>query len=161
MSVVARQDDTSYPYPNTITEYFTDARVDPRDFDTKSDETSVVAVEIADMPSTSVEPSTSATTMPPPSASVPSISTLKPVPMPNAPLSALQASQTLASLNNWMQTTTAKLSDISSHVATQLSFPAPQIPPTVEETLKKILENQNTIMATLVQHGSVIEELEK
>nr|XP_009623284.1 keratin-3, type I cytoskeletal 51 kDa-like [Nicotiana tomentosiformis] len=39
------------------------------------------------------------------------------------------------------------------------SILAPQMPPSVEETFKKLLENQNTIMAILVQHGSVIEEL--
>nr|XP_009625818.1 mucin-7-like [Nicotiana tomentosiformis] len=48
-----------------------------------------------------------------------------------------------------------------SVVAAQSSTPAPLIPPTVEDTLKKILENQTTIMNTLVAHRSVIEELGK
>ncbi|XP_070039899.1 uncharacterized protein [Nicotiana tomentosiformis] len=140
ISVVAKKADTSYPYPNTITEYLTDVRVEPQDFDTKvqekkpfswyslmdahnpkkkgqptttigqSDEPSVVAAETVDMPSTST---------PPPPASAP----------PAAPIIA------------------------------QSSILVPQIHPTVEETLKKLLKNQNTIMATLVQHGLVIEEL--
>nr|XP_033509163.1 uncharacterized protein LOC117274062 isoform X2 [Nicotiana tomentosiformis] len=46
--------------------------------------------------------------------------------------------------------------------STQFSTPAaPQVPPSVEETLKKILENQKTIMYTLVAHGGAIEELGK
>jgi len=54
------------------------------------------------------------------------------------------------------------LSDISSTVAAQSSTPAaPQVPPSVEETLKKILDNQKTIMDTLVAHGGAIEELTK
>jgi len=35
MLVVSREADTSYPYPNTITEHLTDARVEPRDYDMK------------------------------------------------------------------------------------------------------------------------------
>nr|XP_009785683.1 PREDICTED: uncharacterized protein LOC104233919 [Nicotiana sylvestris]XP_009785684.1 PREDICTED: uncharacterized protein LOC104233919 [Nicotiana sylvestris] len=41
------------------------------------------------------------------------------------------------------------------------STSAPQISPTVADTLKKILENQTTIMNTLVAHGAVIEEIGK
>nr|XP_033510530.1 uncharacterized protein LOC117275330 [Nicotiana tomentosiformis] len=37
----------------------------------------------------------------------------------------------------------------------------PDTPDSLEDTLKKILENQTTIMNTLVAHGSVIEELGK
>ncbi|XP_070049946.1 uncharacterized protein [Nicotiana tomentosiformis] len=118
------------------------------------------------MSSPPVVPSTSTVAMPPPlssgpSAVVPSTSTLRPMPIPTHPLSALRVSQILASLNNWMQTATAKLSDLSSAVVAQSSTSTTQIPPTVEATLKKILENQTTIMNTLVAHGSVIEELGK
>nr|XP_009630476.1 microtubule-associated protein RP/EB family member 1-like [Nicotiana tomentosiformis] len=198
ISVIARQDDSPHMYPNTIIEYLTDAKVDPRDNDTKvkpekpftwyslmdasnpkkkvqpptttcqSDEPTVVAPETVDVPSTSAEPSSSATAMPTPlsttstatPASTPT-STLKPVPMPTHPLSALRVSQTLATFNNLMQTTIVKLSDLSSTVAAQSTSQASQVPSDIEETLKKILENQNTIMDTLVQHGSVIEELGK
>lgn len=90
ISVIARQDDSSYPYPNTITEYLTDARVESRDYDIKvrpkkpfswyspidannpkrkgrsstttgqSDEPAMVVAEAVNVPSTSVEPSSSA-----------------------------------------------------------------------------------------------------
>jgi len=57
-----------------------------------------------------------------------------------------------------MQAATSKLSDISSVVAAQSSAQAaPQVPPSVEETLKKILDNQKTIIEILVAHGEVIE----
>nr|XP_016454599.1 PREDICTED: neural cell adhesion molecule 1-like [Nicotiana tabacum] len=107
----------------------------------QSDDPVGVAAEMVDMPSASADPYDSATAMPSPpssgpSASVPSTSFFKPMPMPTHPLSAFV-------------------------VATQSSTPAPHIPPTVEDTLKKILENQTTIMNTLVEHGSVIDELEK
>ncbi|XP_070050864.1 uncharacterized protein [Nicotiana tomentosiformis] len=134
----------------------------------QSDEPAMVVAEAVDVPSTSAEPSSSAAAMPAPSSTAPTAvpataptSALKPVPMLSAPLSVLLVSQTLATLNNWMQTATAKLSDLSSTIAAQSSVQAPQFPPTVEEILKKLLENQNTIMATLVQHESVIEELGK
>nr|XP_009621497.1 uncharacterized serine-rich protein C215.13-like [Nicotiana tomentosiformis] len=114
----------------------------------QSDEPSVVVVEAVYIPSTSVEPSSSTTTMPLPPSSVPtavpstcSTSALKPI---------------LASLNNWMQTATAKLSDLPSTIAAQSSIQAPQVPPTVEEILKKLLLNQNTIMATLPRSYSTI-----
>lgn len=35
ITIIARQDDSSYPYPNTITEYLTDSRVEPKDYDMK------------------------------------------------------------------------------------------------------------------------------
>ncbi|XP_070047739.1 uncharacterized protein [Nicotiana tomentosiformis] len=143
-------------------------KVQPPTTASQSDEPATVAAEVVDVPSTSVEPSFSAAAMPPLLSTAPTAvpstaptSALKPVPMPTVPLSALQFSQKLASLNNWMQTATTKLSDLSNVVAAQSSVQAPQFPPTVEETLKKLLENQNTIMATLVQHGSLIEELGK
>lgn len=162
ISVIARQDDSSYPYPNTIIEYLTDATVKPRYYGTKvrpkkpftwyslmdvnnpkkkvqppttagqSDELATVDAEAFDVPSTLAEPSSSVVAMPLPSSTTPTVvpatvptSTLKPVPMPITPLSALRVSQTLESLNNWMQTATAKLSDLSSTVATQSSVHAP------------------------------------
>ncbi|XP_070055071.1 uncharacterized protein [Nicotiana tomentosiformis] len=104
----------------------------------QSDEPSVVVADSIAMPSTVAMPSTDTAAMPPPPSSGPSTS----VPSSSTyPLSVLRVSQTLASLNNWMQTDTAKLSDLSSAVAPQTSTPTPQIPPIVEETLKKILEN--------------------
>ncbi|XP_070035896.1 adhesin AWP1-like [Nicotiana tomentosiformis] len=195
ISVVVRKGESSYPYPNTLTEYITDSKVEPRSFDTKvrakkpflwyslqgpgnpkfkgkatatigqSDEPSVVVTHSAAepsttlMPSTSAGPSTETAGMPPPSSSRPSA----PVPASSIyPLTALRVSQTLASLNNYIQTTTSKLSDISSVVAAESSTPAaPQVPPSVEKTLKKILDNQKTIMDTLVAHGGAIEELGK
>ncbi|XP_070044983.1 uncharacterized protein [Nicotiana tomentosiformis] len=90
----------------------------------QSDEPAMVAAEAVDVPSTSADPSSSAAAMSPLSSIAPtaapataSTSALKLVPMPSVPLSALRVSQTLASLNNWMQTITAKLSDLSSTVA--------------------------------------------
>nr|XP_009616590.1 platelet glycoprotein Ib alpha chain-like [Nicotiana tomentosiformis] len=72
------------------------------------------------MPSTAAEPSTGTSTMPPSSYSRPS--TTVPVPASSTyPLTTLRVSQTLASLNNWIQTATSKLSDISSTVVTQSS----------------------------------------
>lgn len=147
MSLVPRQGKISYPYPNTITEYLTDAGVEPRDFDTKvrvkkpfsryslmdsgnpkkkgqpsitvgqSDEPTGVAAKTVYMTSTSLDPSDSAAGMPPPlslgpSASVPSTSVLKPVPMPAHLLSAMRVSQTLASLPN---TGESQQLDVDSH----------------------------------------------
>nr|XP_016445230.1 PREDICTED: transcription factor Sp2-like [Nicotiana tabacum] len=182
ISMIAWQDNSAYPYPNTIIDYLTDAKVETRDFDTKvkekkpfdwysmmdtsnpkkkvqpsittcqSDEPTVVASEAADLPSTYVEPSTSSIAMPPPSSSAPTTTSrvsLKPVPMPTVPLSTLRVSQILASLNNWMQTTTSKMSNLSSTVVVQSTSQAPQVPSDIDETLKKILENQNAIMDTL------------
>nr|XP_033508822.1 uncharacterized protein LOC117273736 [Nicotiana tomentosiformis] len=145
MAVVAQElleslltkDESSYPYPNTIIEYLTDVRVEPRDYDTKvwpkkpfswhslmdtnnpkrkgqpstttgqSDEPAAVVAEAVDVLYTSVEPSSSAAVMPPPSSTNPyavpvtvSTSTLKSVPLPTAPLSMLRVFQTLARLNN-------------------------------------------------------------
>ncbi|XP_070031106.1 uncharacterized protein [Nicotiana tomentosiformis] len=178
ISVIAGQDNSSYPYPNTITVYLTDVRVEPRDYDTKvrlkkpftlyslmdannpnkkvqppttagqSNEPATVSIEAVDVPSTSAEPSSSVVAMPQPSSTAPTVvpsitptSALKPVPMPIASLFTLRVSQELASLNNWMQTATTKLSDLSNTVTAHSSIQAPQFPPTVEETLKKLLKN--------------------
>uniref|UniRef100_A0A1S3YYE0 Ubiquitin receptor RAD23c-like n=1 Tax=Nicotiana tabacum TaxID=4097 RepID=A0A1S3YYE0_TOBAC len=91
-------------------------------------EPTMVVAEAVDVPSSSDEPFSSVAAMPPPSSTTPTAvpaialtSAMKPVPMPIVPLSALRS-----------------------------SVQAPQFPPTIEETLKKLLENQNTIMATLV-----------
>ncbi|XP_070019160.1 uncharacterized protein [Nicotiana sylvestris] len=85
------------------------------------------------MPSTTVGPSTGATAMPP------STSSRLSVPASSTYLqTVLRVSQTLSA-----------------------APAAPQVPPLVEETLKKILENQKTIMETLVAHGEIIEELGK
>ncbi|XP_070034336.1 polyamine oxidase 2-like [Nicotiana tomentosiformis] len=112
------------------------------------------------------EPSSSVAAMPPPSSTTPTavpatapISTLKLVPMPTGPLSMLRVSQILASLNNWMQTATAKSSDLSSTILAESSVHAPQFPPIVEETLKNLLENKNTIMATLVTRLAIAGDL--
>lgn len=35
ITLVAQQTNTAYPHPNTITEYITDAKVEPRAYDTK------------------------------------------------------------------------------------------------------------------------------
>lgn len=68
----------------------------------------------------------------------------------------------MANLNNWMQAATTKLTAISNSVAAQYSVTVePQVPLSVEETLKKILENQKTITDTLVAHRKVIEDLSK
>lgn len=86
-SVTFRQVDSSYPYPNTIMEYLTDAGVEPRDYDMKvrpkkpfswyslmdttnpkkkvqlpttpgqSDKPAMVVAEVVEGPSTSTEPS--------------------------------------------------------------------------------------------------------
>ncbi|XP_070054828.1 uncharacterized protein [Nicotiana tomentosiformis] len=197
ITLAVRKSEKSYPYPNTLTEYFNDAKVEPRPYDTKvkakkpfswyhlqgannpkfkgkvtttvsqSDEPSGVGSEAAAEPSTALMPSTAAgpstgkAEMPPSSSSRPSVAV--PVQASSTyPLTALRVSHTLASLNSWMQTTISKLSDISSTVAAQSSTPAaPQVPSSVEETLKKILDNQKTVMDTLVAHGGAIEELTK
>ncbi|XP_019256638.1 PREDICTED: increased rDNA silencing protein 4-like [Nicotiana attenuata] len=106
-------------------------KVQPSTTTGQSDEPGVVVVETHGVPSTSAEPSSSAGSMPPPSSTAPTV-----VPA-TASTSALKP------------TVTAKLSDLSSTVTAQSSVQAPQFPPTVEERLKKLLENQNTIMATL------------
>nr|XP_018633194.1 uncharacterized protein LOC108948496 isoform X1 [Nicotiana tomentosiformis] len=115
ISVIARQGDSSYPYPNTITEYLIDAMVKPRCYDTKvrpkkpftwyslmdannpkkkvqppttasqSDEPATVDAEAVDVPSTSAEPSSSVAAMP-----MPSSTTLTIVPT-TAPTSALKS----------------------------------------------------------------------
>ncbi|XP_070039276.1 uncharacterized protein [Nicotiana tomentosiformis] len=109
-------------------------KVQPPTTTGQSDEPTVVAPETVDVPSTSDAPSSSAAVMPSPSSTAPTTvpattptSSLKQVFMPTHPLSALQVSQTLASLNNWMQTVIVKLSDLSSTVAAQSTSQASQI----------------------------------
>ncbi|XP_070057809.1 uncharacterized protein [Nicotiana tomentosiformis] len=69
-----------------------------------------------------------------------STSALMPVPMPTSPLSVLQVSQTLASLNNWMHTTTTKFYDLSSVVAAQSTVQAPQFPYSLGDFEKHLRE---------------------
>ncbi|XP_070040290.1 uncharacterized protein [Nicotiana tomentosiformis] len=169
ITLAVQKSEKSYPYPNTLTYYFNDAKVEPRPYDTKvkakkpfswyhlqgadnpklkgkvtttvgqSDEPSVVGSKAAAEPSTAHMPSI---------AAGPSIRTAE-MPPPSF-------SRTLVAI------ATSKLFDISSTVAAQFSTPTtPQVPQSVEETLKKILDNQKTIMDTLVAHGSAIEELTK
>ncbi|XP_070034940.1 flocculation protein FLO11-like [Nicotiana tomentosiformis] len=119
-----------------------------------SDEQVVVVFGPSYIPSTSAETSTSASsTMPEPPSSAPSTTPFtasmvvptpvpRSVPMPTGPLSAPQASQTLASLNNWMHAATSKLSEISSAVVGQASTQAPQDPSEINEKLSKILETR-------------------
>nr|XP_016486727.1 PREDICTED: uncharacterized protein LOC107806969 [Nicotiana tabacum] len=90
----------------------------------------------APMPSITAGPSTGTAAVPPPSSSKPSVAV--PVPASSTyPLTALT---------------------IVAHSSTPV---APQVPLSVEETLKKILNNQKTIIDTLVAYGGVIEELTK
>nr|XP_033513425.1 uncharacterized protein LOC104101792 [Nicotiana tomentosiformis] len=104
----------------------------------------MVDAEAVDVPSTSAEPSPSAAAMPLPSSTAPTAapttaptSSLKPVPVPPHPLSALRVSHTLESLNNWMQTTTVKLADLSSTVTAQSISQASHVSSDIDETLKK------------------------
>nr|XP_009627798.1 uncharacterized protein LOC104118285 [Nicotiana tomentosiformis] len=108
----------------------------------QTDEPSVVGSEAAAEPSTTLLPSTAAesftgsTEVPPSSSS----RALVAVPVPASspyPLTALT---------------------VAAHFFTPA---APQVPPSVEETLKKILDNQKTIMDILVAHRGAIEELTK
>ncbi|XP_070005817.1 uncharacterized protein [Nicotiana sylvestris] len=109
----------------------------------QSDEPSVVVIDLVAEPSTTPMPSTTAI---PSIAAGPSTETADMPPPPSFRQS----------------TASSKLSHISSAVATQSSAPAaPQVPPSVEKTLKKILENQKIIMDTLVAHMGDIEELGK
>ncbi|XP_070031571.1 probable GPI-anchored adhesin-like protein PGA18 [Nicotiana tomentosiformis] len=135
----------------------------------QSEEPGVVATGSVAEPSTAVSTSTGAAAMPPPSSG-PSLSVPLSVPTYSTyPQTSLRVSQTLSSLNNWMQAATTKLTAISSAVATQSSAPSElQIPPSVEDSLKNILDNQKKILddqkkirETVDTYGSIIKDLGK
>ncbi|XP_070045731.1 uncharacterized protein [Nicotiana tomentosiformis] len=131
----------------------------------RSKKPGVVATGSVVEPSTAAGTSSEAAAMPPPSSgpsiTVPSSST--------HPQTALRVSQTLSSLNSWMQAATTKLTVLSSAVAAQSSAPSElQVPPSLEESLKKILDSQNKILddqkkirETLNTHGRIIKDLGK
>nr|XP_009767756.1 PREDICTED: uncharacterized protein LOC104218869 [Nicotiana sylvestris] len=166
ISVIVRQDESSYSYPSTITKYLTDAKVEPRDCDTmlklkkpftwysemdannpmrkvqpptttcEYDEPAVVVSETVDVSSTSAEPSSSVIAMPPPSSTTPTTtpattptSALRLVPMPTSPLFVLESPR------HWRVSTT----DADSYCKA-----APQFPPTIDETLKKLITSKCT-----------------
>ncbi|XP_019253975.1 PREDICTED: uncharacterized protein LOC109232677 [Nicotiana attenuata] len=84
----------------------------------QSDEPAVVAPETVDVLSISAEPFSSAAAMPPLSSTATTTTPrVAQKPIPTAPLFALGVSQILASLKNWMQTATVKLSDLTNTVA--------------------------------------------
>ncbi|XP_070017978.1 uncharacterized protein [Nicotiana sylvestris] len=133
-----------------------------------------VAVESSVEPST--EPSTmlAATTIddlpPGPSSSTgPSTSAGPGVPSSRThPFTAHQVSRTLASLNNWMSAATSKLSTLSAIVEAHSAPYTAQIPQSIEDTLKKLLDNQEKIMRTqdaltkaVDSHGKALTELAK
>ncbi|OIS97039.1 hypothetical protein A4A49_21355 [Nicotiana attenuata] len=78
--------------------------------------------------------------------------------MTTGPLSALHITRTLVSINNWMQSANMKLNELMTIVTRQSTS---QFPPITADQIQTLLDNQKVIMGTLVQHGSVIDELVK
>ncbi|XP_019223572.1 PREDICTED: neural Wiskott-Aldrich syndrome protein-like [Nicotiana attenuata] len=64
------------------------------------------------------------------------------------PITAHQLSQALYSMNNWMSAATSKFSTLSSTIEAQSAPQIAQIPQSIEDTLKKLLENQEKMMKT-------------
>jgi len=58
------------------------------------------------------------------------------------PITTHRLSQALLSINNWMQTASSKLSILTTTVEAQSVPPAPQVPQSIEDALKEILDNQ-------------------
>ncbi|XP_019241846.1 PREDICTED: uncharacterized protein LOC109221868 [Nicotiana attenuata] len=123
----------------------------------------------------SIEPTSTVATMPPgPSTSAdlppgPFTSAGPEIPSSQAhPITVHRLSQTLKSLNNWMYTTSSELSTLTSTIATQ-SAPQPvQVPQSIEDALKNILDNQEKILSTrtdlvkaVASHGKAQKELAK
>nr|XP_009615097.1 uncharacterized protein LOC104107887 [Nicotiana tomentosiformis]XP_033514991.1 uncharacterized protein LOC104107887 [Nicotiana tomentosiformis]XP_033514992.1 uncharacterized protein LOC104107887 [Nicotiana tomentosiformis]XP_033514993.1 uncharacterized protein LOC104107887 [Nicotiana tomentosiformis] len=187
------KEERSYPYPNFITLYLENQGVEGRHFDTKVKPKRPLSwynLQGADNPkskgkattstsqsaeprvvATGSEPSTaesSLAAMPPPSSGT-SVTTPLFVPLSFAyPLTSLRVSQTLSSVNIWLQEAISKLSVLSSAVAAQAAPAQLQVPPSVEDSLKelldnqkKLLDNQKKILETLDTHGKVIKELGK
>ncbi|XP_070024124.1 uncharacterized protein [Nicotiana sylvestris] len=101
----------------------------------------------------------------PPSATTdmaqgPSTSTAPEIPSSTVyPLTAHRLNQTLSNINNWMQTTTSKLSVLATSVATQSVPPPPQVPQSVEDTLKELLDNQKKLIDAIDSHDKELKEL--
>ncbi|XP_070017981.1 uncharacterized protein [Nicotiana sylvestris] len=84
------------------------------------------------------------------------------------PLTTHRLSQALASINKWMQAATSKMSVLSTSVAAQSAPPQPQVPQSMEDTLKellenqkKLLENQKLILDDVGSHGKALKDLTK
>ncbi|XP_075110883.1 uncharacterized protein LOC142181618 [Nicotiana tabacum] len=170
--------DRNYPYPNTLTMYFEDEKVKKYPFNVGVSPVSPFSwfnIQGSDNPKgdkkgkastsaptgqseeavaveASIEPPTPAATTVldiPSSSAGPSSSTGPVVPTSKSnPLTTQQLAKTLASLNKWMSVSTSKLSTLATTVVAQ-SVPATvEISPSIEETLKTLLANQEKILAT-------------
>ena len=85
---------------------------------------------------------------------------------PDHLVTAHRLSQALLSINNWMQIASSKLSVLTTTVAAQSAPPPPQVPQSIEDALKDILDNQKKILDTqkvlteaVDSHGKALKEL--
>ncbi|XP_075075744.1 uncharacterized protein LOC142162809 [Nicotiana tabacum] len=186
--------DRNYPFPSTFTMYFRDLKVEKRPFDIKvkpvapfswyslkgsdnpkdknykppaSAPTGQSEEPVAVKPST--EPTSTVADMPsgPSTTTGPSTSAGPEIPSSRAhPITAHQLSQTLLSLNNWMSVASSKLSTFTYTIAAQSAPQPAQLPQSIEDTLNKILENQEKIISTqgamakaVDSHGKALKEI--
>ncbi|XP_070020150.1 uncharacterized protein [Nicotiana sylvestris] len=81
----------------------------------------------------------------------PGPSTLAVPNIPSTPaylVTAHRLSQALLNINNWMQTASSKFSVLTTTVAAQSAPPPTQVPQSIEDALKDILDNQKKILDT-------------
>ncbi|XP_019241213.1 PREDICTED: RNA polymerase II degradation factor 1-like [Nicotiana attenuata] len=178
---VVNEGDRNYPFPNFLTMYLNDLDVEKRRFDVKvkakapfswyntkgPDNPKDPKGKAPTSAGQSEEPVVVVTPSQPPSATPdttrgPSTSTVPDIPSSSAyPLIAHHLNQTLASINNLMQAATSKLSVLSTSVEAQSVPPQPQLPQSVEDTLKELLDNQKLILEAVDSHGKALKELTK
>jgi len=102
-------------------------------------------------------PSTSADMAPGPSTYI-----VPEIPSSTAyPLTSHRLNQTLTNINNWMQTVTSKLFVLSTTVAAQSAPPPPQVPQSIEDTLKDLLDNQKKILENQKLLTNVVDSYRK
>nr|XP_016436626.1 PREDICTED: uncharacterized protein LOC107762753 [Nicotiana tabacum] len=121
------------------------------------------------------EPASTSVEMPPgpstSSAIPPGPSTSAGPEMPSSrahPITSHQLSQMLQSINTWMYTASSKLSTLTTTIAAQSAPQPAQVPQSIEDSLKEILENQKKILTTqdtlakaVDSHRKALKELAK
>nr|XP_016488159.1 PREDICTED: uncharacterized protein LOC107808177 [Nicotiana tabacum] len=121
ITLAVQKDKRSYPYPNFLTENFNDQKVEPRQYDTKSEEPTIVVIDSAAEPSTVAGPSTGTTDMPPSSSSRPS----SPLSVPASstyPLTVLRSSTQAAPQVKKMQKSQALKKSVDKLTTTVTKF---------------------------------------
>ncbi|XP_075089086.1 uncharacterized protein LOC142170718 [Nicotiana tabacum] len=188
ITIVGAEHDRNYTFPSFLTMYFRDLKMEKRPFDIKvkvkapfswysmqgddNPKSKNFKATVTSPTGQSEEPLMVVTPADPASTSTaiplgPSTSADPEIPSSRAhPITAHRLSQTLLSINNWMQTTSSKLSTLTTTVEAQSAPPPSQVPQSIEDALKKILDNQKKILDTqtvltkaVASHSQSLKEL--